>query len=464
MNLELIQHFVIPELSTTYIDTSALQRIEKKLILETKLSDDIDINDVERLLKVLRAYPNAIVAITKDYFLFHFIQKKKFNPQKIAYSLPQVHFTEIKACLSDILAEDIVLAAKHYITQNEYAAIVGLSIYKQLLEDECIFEIQNLLENRLENGIKILRSNQSLLQFKHQIICFHSRDFYVALSKFIDSNFNYHINQLIGVVADHYNAVKHIERQKFYLKVMCMMRYYKTDEQELKKVIHNNYDFAKDKSNTNLDLKETLLKKWWIWLIAVIWIWGYFSSDDNHSSQRKHRTQQQYVPTIEISALFTQMDQFAQAVIEGQIVRDDYKAMERNMNAFLKAMDGLDSSYFKKPMFDDRSVIIWNQTQHLNAYLLIDRDSNLLQSSIHKIPEKSSNRFLLHANEPFKLLINNNMEFFNKFRFIGMNDTRAKILEKTFILRSDDAVHDTIIIAEKGDSVYLKIPPHIRVK
>ena len=270
------------------LDENGLIRIEKQVHLQRKLDPDIDMNLANAMVSALRNDGRAFRFVLENRRLFNFFTSKihpvnKFDPQSA-----EAETEEIQAFIDKYLRDDLMLAIDKLLIANQYEDLDDILEEKDYFPEDAQFAINRKLQAKVDFAIG------KYYEKKYQNIHFLKfRTFYNCLSHFSSVDTDKKIRSLLSVTADDYNAGKN---KDFSSSVMIAMSHYKTEDEDLEKVLISNYAImtAPDKTGKSWNMNWRVLFFVVFFLIKIMVIGSKCSNDDNTSTYNNISNEQLY--------------------------------------------------------------------------------------------------------------------------------------------------------------------------
>jgi len=260
--------------SLTDLDENGLIRIEKQVHLQRKLNPDIDMNLANAMISALRQDGPAFRFVLENRRLFNFFTGKlypqrDFNPQDVEEQV-------VQDFIGKYLQDDLLLAIDRMLIANQYESLDDILEEKAYFPEEVQFTITKKLLTKIDFGIgRMIAKQYEAIQF------LKFRTFYNCLSHLTSVDTDKKINTLLDVTADQYNAKKNAS---FASGVMIAMSNYRTDDEELSRVLVSNHAImtsSNGKSGTGFNMNWRIVFFVVFFLIKIMVIGSKCSNDDN---------------------------------------------------------------------------------------------------------------------------------------------------------------------------------------
>lgn len=249
MKIELFFNGFLDDFSLENITNEDIIRIEKKLILASKINTDINRNDIDNFLSILKEYPNELNYLINETNLVGFLNKQKFISKKINTIKEEddirkfIKFSNLY--LSEIFKESI----NFYFKEKRYSELQVLSSYNIILSTELLELIHLKLLEKLAVAQNLFSTKIESNNLIEKLSFLQSKTFYLLLSTYSSYQIDDVINNLITISAEQINSGKFKKRDNFYLKFYKALHNYNCTDDNLYDVIQKNYLYAKERLN-----------------------------------------------------------------------------------------------------------------------------------------------------------------------------------------------------------------------
>jgi len=468
MNLEFLFSPEIQALKLPVRSDAEYIRIEKQILLQTKLGNSLDKNEAEQILTILKHYGDELNLLFRDSNLSHFLLKKRFALSEVNYQIEKSNGDAFNEFLSNYFSQNFKESIDYYLKENLFSEIISLRFYTEILPVDVLEHLSNRLEIKLSNAIHKLNSIQSESKLKVEAKILVNPDFYEVLNVYPSYEVESKIRKIIDISADEINQ-KNGNRNNFLLKILYTMKQYDAIDEELDDIIQGNYRYAAEKLDKIKSFFSHGIGRF-SFLIVIVVLKLLFYASDYLGSNNSDNTETEYnsmnftkdgynyilynAEECNNSEFFNNLNLLSYHVKEGtgSVVSNN---LERDIN--LKMMERYDVKNFLKIATGDNltSLNFINKTDK-SIYVFLNRDCSY-KNSLLIVSPKSNSRLYLFYGEKFKLLINHDLDTSN-FKLTDFYRNEADILNNEYYLtKSIDSAEQTFEINQSFKQYKFKL-------
>lgn len=269
MNLDFLFNEVLKELNLPIKTEEEYIRIEKSLKLQEKLNEDIDKNEVDIILEILKLYPEEFKFLVNEKNLVNFLLKKNFIAAQISSLQSEEFIDNFSKFISTYFNIEFGESFDFYLKNKKYTELNIISNYFKIIPINSVETIHEKLIDKLDLAIDLFMNNSSIELLKKYLFCLHSSSFWEFISVFQSYQIENKINDLINISADQINSKNFKSKVNFYLKFYKALKSYNSLDDDLHETIHKNYLYAKE-NLSNIPVVGNYLNPKWFFLIYIL--------------------------------------------------------------------------------------------------------------------------------------------------------------------------------------------------
>lgn len=313
--------------SLSQLDENGLIRIEKQVHLQRKLNPDIDMNLANAMVSALRNDGRAFRFILENRRLFNFFTGKIYPPSHFNPQNAEADVEEVSAFIDKYLRDDLLLAIDRLLVANQYEDLDEILTEHEYFPEDVQFAISRKLQTKIDFGAgRMVQKKYDAIQF------LKFRTFYNCISHFSSVDTDKKINMLLDITADHYNAKKNTS---FARSVMIAMSHYKTQDDELERVLISNHAImtSSGTSGSGFSMNWRIVAFVVFFLVKIMVIGSKCSNDSDPVYEINGHLNEQFQHQI--------VDIKSQMATKNESFRDYLTAFDSSSVSNLKMMDTL---------------------------------------------------------------------------------------------------------------------------
>lgn len=453
---------LIKDILDEYIDRDRLSnedliRIEKRILLQSKLQSDFTRDSVVAVVDLFRSSFSELKIIAKHIGLFDFLENKAVQKWNSVDFIPS-QSEKLENCFESYFQVSLKGKIEILFKNQDYKTLGFMISVAKILPIDLIYLIQELIEKKLNIAFVYL-SKDVRLEYKSStmgyfynyffkeielnkkseaLVPIYNDDFYKLVNAFFDYSFDDYITDITNITVDKLNENRYPTNAKIYLWTLFHLHKYKANSLSLQATIKQNYEFAEEKIRTFKMKAQNLYKNKFVLILCLIWIIGFCLADSN-SQKTDDLTLDKYRSyngkSNNTKDFFFNLDLLAvnyEYLDSNPIFKEN---IDREMNAKFENLY-IKDSFLKVASNNNFIPIQVENSTSKDAYLFTDR---VYGNSLIKIPAMSTEIIYFIKYEHFKVYMsapsNNYKLYLDGFKF-----KEAKALSKTFLIQDTLAI------------------------
>lgn len=265
MNLSLLFNQILPEIDLPIKSDEEFIRVEKKLMLQTKLDASISKNDIEEIVGMLKNYSEELNYLRNEKNLVNFLNQKTFEKNEITNLFEGEETDKINRFIELNFEHAFKDSISFYFKKNQFKEPLILSNYNGLFSLDFQNYIDELIFEKLEFGIEMLQTDLDEQIIEKRLSYLNSTDFFKLLDEYPSHNLEEYLAVLTNLAVNQLNQNDFIHRKSFYYNFLIELNQYEAMSEDLNKIIKQNHKFA----NEN---KSFSFSKWFKYIFYALWI------------------------------------------------------------------------------------------------------------------------------------------------------------------------------------------------
>lgn len=443
----------------TELESSDIIRIEKKINLESKLNKSENVDENQQIISLLKNNFRVLKLIQNYTPILEILSNQKISHKNIYDFIPS-EIEEIETCIETYFGENLKDYFTIHFKQNKYKELNSFANYIHILPGYLILFIQETIAAHLDNLIALLKSKSKLDKKTKQLSGILNKDFYALLNSYHSYEFEERIFEIVNITANKHNDYSYKVNHKMYLHIMVALKKFESWDESLAETIHNNYDFAEEKTRTIVDKLKNLRNNKFVWFICAVWIFGFLI--DNGNSRKEY---------INLNELYIESDSIRSKTDclfhNLNIVAEHYQYLDSNLKFKEKIERDINSKLnylYQKDSFlnqvDTQNIISveFKNNSKKDLYIIIDRDVKLKNNLVH-IPALTTDTIHFLDIERFKILLNH-ADSKSKISFDNLGYNEASKLKNLYAFKGNSkgtyfhlTKFKTLIVATFSDNI-----------
>ena len=213
-----------------------MPRIEKRLIAESRLNNSISKNDIDQVIKLLKAYPDVIRTIGSYECLYGILTVQTAEYVDEIRPVTKEALARMRYVLSNYFYEDVVNYINRSSNKNNWNDLRVLVHYKNFLSTVLLELMVQKLSEKLDSALLEAERLPPHSTLNKKAGFLKEDEFYVLLSDVDTRYFSKYMDALLGFIA---RRVNYTRGTIFFDKVLTGMRSYNTSDRVLNTKILN---------------------------------------------------------------------------------------------------------------------------------------------------------------------------------------------------------------------------------
>lgn len=226
----------------------SLIRVEKKLKAEARMGGDIDINEIESILDVLKNHKRELAILHREDF--NILRTILENPSRffVLYNKVELPDNDEIEALRDFLRSyfqnELTEYIRNCISKGYYNALYSLLIYNFALPSSLLDDAQTKLRSKLDYAIECISISSSNLSDKVN----HCTNpfFFRSISQIGSNYFERDVIRLTNVTLDK------LKTSQLQLRLLFALGSFTALSEELKETLHSNWSYARRRGVTEV--------------------------------------------------------------------------------------------------------------------------------------------------------------------------------------------------------------------
>lgn len=183
------------------LDNQQIIRLEKKLLAEQRLNNSISKNEVEKIVTVIRQYPDVIQMLCRYDCLYGILAGYETENIDLIEQADVTNGERIRHVISNYFKDELNDYINVNISSNNWNNIRVLLHYEYFLSKEIFRLIYRRLESKFDQALGIMSRHPWHYKLKKQLNYLRTDEFYYLLAQVDQRKFSTHIARLLKFIA-----------------------------------------------------------------------------------------------------------------------------------------------------------------------------------------------------------------------------------------------------------------------